>query len=172
MLSRKWLHVAAFVVLVLSATLLSGCIKIQVIDRTPSSPDRAAEPGGDRAEDHDLAVLAVDFDPPLEYEEIMAQKDRGEGLTLLVAVENMGSVAERDVAVEVELSKDGAATLFLHKQGVIDEIAPGEIKIIHFEDTEIPFSYQYLLRVHVAPVGEETRLDNNQKSYDLLIAQP
>jgi hypothetical protein len=172
MLSRRWLQVAAFVVLALSTTLLGGCIQIQVIDQTPPSPDPAAGHAGGQADEHDVAVLAVDFDPPLEYDEVMAQKDRGEGLTLLVAVENQGCTVESEVTVEVELCKDGAATPFLYKQGVIDAIAPGEIKIVHFGDTEVPFSYEYQLQVRVVPLRDERRLDNNQKSYDLLITQP
>jgi hypothetical protein len=117
-------------------------------------------------------VLAVDFDPPLKYEEIIARRDRGEGITLLVAVENNGVATEHDVPVEVELSKDGGDTLFLHKEGRIEAIAPGEIKLVHFKDTEIPFSYEYQLRVRVAAVDGETRLLDNEKTYDLLVTQP
>ena len=123
-------------------------------------------------EEHDLAVLAVDFDPPLEYEKIIARRSRGEGITLFVAIENTGLQAEQFVVVQVELSRDGTEAVFLQEEGGIEAIAPGEIKIVHFEDAEIPFSYQYLLKVYVEPVPEETRLDDNYKSYDLLITQP
>jgi hypothetical protein len=171
MLSRKC-QVAAFVVLSLVLMFLGGCVDIQVIDRTPSTPDPSSPVEGEEVDKHDLAVLAVDFDPPLEYEEIVARKDRGEGITLLVAVENTGASSEQDVGVEVELCKDQGETVFLHKQGSIEAIAPGEIKIIRFKDTEIPFSYEYLLRVQVVPVFGEARLRDNQRSYDLLITQP
>jgi hypothetical protein len=171
MLSRKW-RVATFVVLLLAVLFFSGCINIQVIDRTPSTFDLAPAVEGEEVEEHDLAVLAVDFDPPLEYEEIIARKNRGEGITLLVAIENTGASSEQDVAVEVELCKDKGKTVFLHKQGSIDTISPGEIKIVRFKDTEIPFSYEYLLRVQVVPVVGETWLRDNQRSYDLLITQP
>jgi hypothetical protein len=117
-------------------------------------------------------VLAVDFDPPLEYEEIVALRDRGEGITLLVAIENTGSTTERDVVVEVELYKGDGQTPFLHKQGEIDVIAPGEIKLVRFKDTEIPFSFTYRLTVRVLTVDGEARLGDNEKSYDLVITQP
>jgi hypothetical protein len=172
MLSQSWARIAPLVALLLAAVCLSGCIQIQIIDRTPSVLEPVTPSEQDQVEEHDLAVLAVDFDPPLEYEEIIARKNRGEGITLLVAVENTGVNTERGVTVEVELSKDKGATLFLHKQGSIETIAPGEIKIIHFKDTEIPFSYEYSLRVRVEPVTGETRTIDNQKSYDLLITQP
>ncbi|MBL7199805.1 MAG: hypothetical protein ISS56_06620 [Anaerolineae bacterium] len=171
-MSLNWLRGAPLVILSLAALLLSGCVTIEVIDRTPSMPEPATPTGEDRAQEHDLAVLAVDFDPPLEYEEIVAQKNRGEGITLLVAVENTGIHTERDVTVEVVLSSDNGMTVYLQKQGSIAAIAPGEIKIIHFEDTEIPFSYKYTLWVRAVPVLGETRLGDNQKSYDLLITQP
>jgi hypothetical protein len=114
----------------------------------------------------------VDFDPPLVYEEILARKSRGEGITLLVAVENTGTHTEQGVLVQVQLSDRNGETSFLHKQGVIEIIAPGEIKIVQFRDTDIPFSYEYELQVSVDPVVGETRLADNYKMYDLLITQP
>jgi hypothetical protein len=170
MLSQNLTRIAALVVLASAAICTGGCINVQIIDRTPSTIDLT--PSQEQEDEHNLAVLAVDFDPPLEYDEIVARKERGEGITLLVAVENTGAIAEQSVSVEVELSKDGGNTLFLHKQEIIDTIAPGEIKLVHFEDTEIPFSYEYQLRVRVEPVRAEMRLMDNEKTYDLLITQP
>ena len=170
MLSQRLRRIAMLVVLASVAVCTGGCINIQIIDRTPSTIDLI--PSQEQEGEHNLAVLAVDFDPPLEYDEIVARKERGEGITLLVAVENTGAATEQAVSVEVELSKDDGNTLFLHKQGIIDTIAPGEIKLVHFEDTEIPFSYEYQLRVRVEPVEAETRLMDNEKTYDLLITQP
>jgi hypothetical protein len=171
MLSHSWKHIATLVVLALVTICAGGCINIQIIDRTPSTIN-STPLAEEQEKEHNLAVLAVDFDPPLEYEEIVARKERGEGITLLVAVENTGAMTEQAVSVEVELSKDDGKTLFLHKQGLIDAIAPGEIKLVHFEDTEIPFSYEYRLLVRVVPVDAETCLVDNEKTYDLLITQP
>jgi hypothetical protein len=89
-----------------------------------------------------------------------------------VAVENTGLHAEQSVNVEVQLSEDGGKTICLHKEGTIQTIAPGEIKIVQFKDTDIPFSYEYLLQVSVVPVAGETQLGDNQRKYDLLITQP
>lgn len=171
MLSQKWSKVASFIALALAAISLGGCIKIEVVDRSPSTIG-VAPSSSSRVAEHDLAVLAVDFDPPLEYDEIMARKNRGEGITLLVAVENTGANAEQDIAVQVELAQDNGKTVFLRKEGRIDVIAPGEVKIVQFRDTDIPFSLAYLLKVSVTPVPGETLLGDNQKSYDLLISQP
>lgn len=168
---RRLLKVAAFVALTLATMASGGCIKIQVVDSTPGALEATPLPE-EAVEEHDLAVLAVDFDPPLVYEEIVARRNRGEGITLLVAVENAGVHTEQDVSVEVELSKDGGETAILYKEGRVDTIAPGEIKIVQFKDADIPFSYAYTLRVDVIPVAGETRLHDNQKQYDLLITQP
>ena len=170
MLSGKRMGVFAPAILVLAALALSGCIQIQVIDRTPPAPELTMVPA--KVAEHNLAVLAVDFDPPLEYEEIVAAKKRGEGITLLVAVENTGLNAEQNVVVQVELFKGPEGMQILKQEGVIEAIAPGEIKICRFKDTSIPFSNEYRLKVYVVPVAGETQLADNQKSYDLLITQP
>ena len=171
MLSRSW-HRAMGMFFVLVALFTSGCIRIQVIDRTPSiaqpTPFTQVQP----LDEHNLAVLAVDFDPPLEYEEIIASKSSGKGITLLVAIENTGSVAETDVVVEVELYKGKEDQPFLHKTSSVDGIVPGEIELVRFKDTEIPFSDRYRLKVHVVPVSGEGNVVDNVKSYDLLITQP
>jgi hypothetical protein len=114
----------------------------------------------------------VDFDPPLNYQDIVARKSRGEGITLLVAIENTGVSSEQDVVVQARLSERSRETVYLEKQGMIDSIAPGEIKIVHLRDTDIPFRFEYTLSVFVVPVVGETRLGNNSKTYDLLITQP
>lgn len=163
---------AAILFLTLASLALSGCIQIQVIDRTPPATEPPQDKNKQQVAEHDLAVLAVDFDPALEYDKLMEQKKRGEGVTLLVAVENTGANSEQNVAVEINLYKDDDKTAFLTQQGTISSVAPGEIKILHFKDNDIPFSYEYHLQVQVLPIAGETRLVDNQKNYDLLITQP
>ena len=172
MSSRKWFASAAFVALALAVVALSGCIKVEVVDRSPSVTAASPATQEEVAPEHDLAVLAVDFDPPLEYDEIVALKTRGEGITLLVAIENMGTSAEQNAVVKVALSRDNGKTVFLQKEGLIETIAPGEIKIVQFKDTEIPFSYAYQLGVQVVPVAGEVRVGDNRRRYDLLITRP
>jgi hypothetical protein len=170
--SSKRLPTLVLITLTLATIALSGCIQIQVIDRTPVAPQPTTDTAKRQIAEHDLAVLAVDFDPPLEYEKIAERQNRGEGITLLVAVENTGINTEQNINVQIKLSKDQDKTAFLEQQGTISMISPGEIKIIHFKDTDIPFSYEYHLNVQVLPVAGETRLLDNQKSYDLIITQP
>jgi hypothetical protein len=162
---------AAFLVLMV-AVISSGCVNVEVIDRSPSALNGMPALGQETTEEHNLAVLAVDFDPPLNYEEILACKSRGEGITLLVAVENTGVSTERNVLVQARLSELSGEAVYVEKQGTIEAIAPGEIKIVHLRDTDIPFSFEYTLSVSVSPVVGETRIDDNFKAYDLLITQP
>ena len=170
--SYKRLPTMILVTLILATIALSGCIQIQIIDRTPVVLQPTVDVPKHQVAEHDLAVLAVDFDPSLEYDKIIERKKQGEGITLLVAVENTGINTEHNVNVQIKLSKEQDKTAFLEQLGTIQAIAPGEIKIIHFKDTDIPFSYEYHLSVQVQPVVGETRLLDNQKSYDLLITQP
>jgi len=171
MLSRRWRQTAALILLALAAMWTSGCASIQVIDRTPSTVQPTPSPYVQDANEHNLAVLAVDFDPPLEYDEILAARNRGEGITLLVAVENTGLATERSVVVEVELLMGESGELILNQEASLDAIAPGEIKLVRFKDTEIPFSYTYQLKVRVLPVEGESRLADNVKSYDLVVSR-
>jgi hypothetical protein len=172
MLSRISRHIAVAVLLSAAAMWIGGCATIQIIDRTPSNVQPTPSPQAQDTDEHNLAVLAVDFDPPLEYEEILAARNRGEGITLLVAVENTGTVTERDVWVEAELSRGEGGELILQQQGKVEAIAPGEIRLVRFKDTDIPFSYRYQLKVRVLPVEGETRLADNLKSYDLVVTRP
>jgi hypothetical protein len=162
---------AAFFVLLVAVVMSSGCVNVEVIDRSPSALNSMPFSEQEMADEHDLAVLAVDFDPPLNYEEILACKSRGEGITLLVAVENTGVNTERNVLVQARLSERSGETVYVEKQGTIETIAPGEIKIVHLRDTDIPFSFEYTLSVSVAPAVGETRTDDNFKTYDLFITQ-
>lgn len=172
MSSPKKLFTPALVILTLATIALSGCIQIQIVDRTPVVPQPTTDASKRQIAEHDLAALAVDFDPPLEYDKIIEYKSRGEGITMLVAVENTGASTEQNINVQIKLSKDQEKTAFLEQLGTIPAISPGEIKIIHFKNADIPFSYEYHLDVYVLPVAGESRLVDNQKSYDLLITQP
>ncbi len=150
---------------------LSGCVKISVVDRTSTTTLPPVEAKvGSNVDEHDLAVLAIDFDPPLEYEQIMAAK---EGITLLVAVENSGDSSENNVTIQAELSTDDGQIVILEDENLIPNIAPGEITIVRFKSLgDIPYRNAYRLKVWIEPVSGEARITNNQKSYDLYVTQP
>ena len=116
------------------------------------------------------AVPGFDFDPPLEYKQIIV---RGEQATLLVAVENIGLQTESDVKVKARLSAYDDDTPILEKTCRIDTIAPGQIKIARFKDIpRIPYRPVYRLQVWVLPAPGEVGMANNQRSYDLFVNMP
>jgi len=156
------------VTMVLASLSLAGCAGVEIVDRAPASLDTLSlSKTRTLTDEHDLAVLAIDFDPSLDYEQILA---RGEQATLLAAVENMGVKTEIEVIVKVRLSTFEGDTLILEKTCYIDAIAPGQIKIARFKGiSNVPYRLAYRLKVWVLPTPGETNTANNQKSYDLHI---
>ena len=59
--------IAGVLILILAA--LTGCGDVEVLDATPvvHTPDAFTSPLSGESEEHNLAVLAVDFDPPLDH---------------------------------------------------------------------------------------------------------
>ena len=159
------------VIMVLTPLSLAGCAEVKIVDRAPGSLDTLSlSKVRTLVDEHDLAVLAIDFDPPLEYEQIMV---KGEQATLLVAVENIGFQTATGVKVKARLSAYEDDTPILEKTCHIDTIAPGQIKIARFKDiSRIPYRQAYRLQVWVLPVFGEVGMANNQKSYDLYITMP
>jgi hypothetical protein len=159
------------VVLMLASLSLAGCAEVEIVDRAPVSLDTLSlSKVRTPVDEHDLAVLAIDFDPPLEYEQIVV---KGEQATLLVAVENIGLQTATDVEVKARLSAYEDDTPILERTSHLDTIAPGQIKIAHFKDmSRIPYRPAYRLKVWVLPVPGEIGTANNQKSYDLHITMP
>jgi hypothetical protein len=153
-------------IMMLASLSLAGCNGVEIVDRAPVPLDtlslsKASPP----PDEHDVAVLAIEFDPALEYEQIMA---KGEQATLLVAVENIGLQTEAEIKVKAQLSTYEDDTPILEKTCYIDTIAPGQIKIARFKGiSHIPYRRDYRLKVWILPVPGEISIANNQRSYDL-----
>jgi len=156
-------------IVMLASLSLAGCAGVEIVDRAPVSLDTLSlTENTTPVDEHDVAVLAIDFDPSLEYEQILA---KGEQATLLVAVENIGLQTEADVTVKARLSTYEDNTLILEKTCYIDTIAPGQIKIARFKGiSRIPYQSAYRLKVWILPVPGEIGMANNQRSYDLHIS--
>lgn len=155
-------------IMMLASLSLAGCSGVEIVDRAPVSLDTPSPSKVRRPMDeHDVAVLAIEFDPSLEYEQIIV---RGEQATLLVAVENIGLQTEAEVEVKARLSTYEDDNPILEKTCYIDTIAPGQIKIARFKGiSHIPRQRDYRLKVWIAPVPGEISTANNQRSYDLHI---
>ena len=165
--NRMWLLL--WVVIALVGVSLSACAEVEVIDSTTvvGTPDAFASPLSEEAPVHNLAVLAVDFDPPLDYEQLILQR---QSVVLLVAVENTGTSTERDVTVRARLSTPEDADLVLSQGASLATIAPGEIQVVRFGRLgHIPYHQTYHLEVVVDAVAGESNLSDNLRAYDVQI---
>ncbi len=157
--------------LFMALVTLTGCVEVQEVDTTAtvSTPDAFASPLSE-VKYHNLAVLTVDFDPPLDYKQLILHR---QSVTLLVAVENTGIHTQRDVTVRAELSTPEDSELLLTQGASVESIAPGEIQIVRFASLgEIPYHQIYHLEVIVDPVDGEGDLSDNLKAFDIQIHQP
>ena len=158
------------VVAVLALIALTGCARVEIVDSTvvstpDFSPDQVATGDGT----HNLAVIAVDFDPPLNYQQMIIQR---RSVSLLVAVENSGNSEEKDVTVLVQLTTPDDAELFQTRGASLASIAPGEVRVVRFAHLgEIPYHQIYHLEVMVEPVDGESDYADNLRAFDLQVHQ-
>ena len=169
--NRKWLlpWITSALIVVLFA--LSACAEVQVVDSTSAvgTPDTFTSPLSEGDKEHNLAILAVDFDPPLDYRQLIIRR---QSVALLVAVENTGTSTERDVTVRARLSTPEDADLLLTQGASVAAIAPGEIQVVRFGRLgQIPYHQTYHLEVVVDPVDDESKLGDNFKAYDIQVRQ-
>ncbi|MDH7487903.1 MAG: hypothetical protein QHH80_00125 [Anaerolineae bacterium] len=153
----------------LSALLLvflTGCTKFQIETRQLDVFTTTVQDVSARPPEHDIAVLAIDFDPPLDT---IRSLDDLKAVSLLVAVENTGLVSERNVVVRAELRLDNREpSPALVRTATVEQLAPGEVKVIRMQGlSEIPIRSEYWLRVRATPVLGETDITDNQRIYRL-----
>ena len=105
MLSRHWQHVAVLVVLAVTAMWASGCARVQIIDRTPSTVEPTPQAHGQDMDDHNLAVLAVDFEE-IDISEFIDDLTPGDNLLAIHGLN--ASATSSDMLISAEL--DGVIT--------------------------------------------------------------
>ncbi len=167
--NSKWTVLWIVAMLLTSLVTLAGCAEVEVRDTTPvaGTPDAFTSPILVDKGEHNLAVLAVDFDPPLDYQQLIIRR---QAVTLLVAIENTGSRKEQDVTVQAQLSTLEDPDLLLMQEANVASIAPGEVQVVRFERLgRIPYHQTYHLEVAVDPVDGESVLGDNQKAFDIEI---
>jgi hypothetical protein len=171
--SRKgrWKLPGGALALVLVLFVLVGCADVQVVDTTPAAlvPQTLTSPLPEASGKPNLAVLALDFDPALNYRQLIVRR---QSVALLVVIENTGSSTERNVWVRAQLSSPEDPDFLLSREAGVSSIAPGEIQIVRFSRLgEIPFHRSYRLEVMVDPVEGEQDLGDNRKAFDIQIHQ-
>jgi hypothetical protein len=161
---------ALLLALLLASPLVAGCVQVQVTDedRVTVTPTPYGELTSPR-EIRDLAILGIEFNPPLKFEEVIAAGK----VTLLVAVENRGLTVENDVTVEARLVGAAETDVLVHRSDRIDALAPGEVKLVRFDNMAlVPYRPAYVLTVAVSAAPGEVRLADNQRSYRLQVSVP
>ena len=108
-----------------------------------------------------------DFDPALDYQQLILRK---QSIALLVVIENAGTVTERDLVVEAQLTTPEDEDLILTGQAAVASIAPGEIQIVQFDPlTKIPYHATFNLEVSIVPVQGESDITNNYRAFEIQI---
>lgn len=156
-------------VLIWFSLALYGCVEVDVLDTTPevATPQPISSEAPPADGERNLAVLAVEFDPALDYRNLMILREQ---VTLLVAVENTGSRTERQVTVAAKLTSPEDPDLLLDQQAVVESIAPGEVQVVRFPRLEpIPTHWHYRLEVAVEALDGERSLGDNRKAFDIQI---
>ena len=116
---------------------------------------------------HDLAIVAVDFDPPLDLAQILSSG----GVTLIVAVENRGRYAESNVPLTAQLLDPSDDMRGLtHETVYLNRLEPGTLRVVRFTQvSDLPVREHYQLVVSLAPVPGETLTDDNSRGYDIAV---
>ncbi|NLS75849.1 MAG: hypothetical protein GXY76_01175 [Chloroflexi bacterium] len=166
MTNRKYLLACTLALLLLASV---GCVQVSEIVGEPATDKRAAALAGlVMGEEHDLSILAVEFDPPLNSLKSLPKDGQ---VTLRVAVENRGYRKEADIKVTAKLSGDEAKDSVQQEQKV-ESLAPGAIEIVQFSSLiPSPQGSHYRLEIGLAAVAGEKQLTNNNKSYDIRITE-
>ncbi len=158
------------VVAVVALIALTGCARVEIVDSAVvSTPDFFSNRPAAGDGTHNLAVIAVDFDPPLNYQQLIIQR---RSVSLLAAVENSGNSAEQDVTVWVQLTTPDDPELFQTRGASMTSIAPGEVRVVRFAHLgEIPYHQTYHLEVMVEPVNGESDYTDNLRAFDIRVHQ-
>ncbi len=118
---------------------------------------------------HAVAIMGVDFDPSLNYSEITSVG----GVTLLVAIKNLGLATEPKVEVRARLLDPldpARPVVLLNEEIAVRALAPDEVRVVRFSQVgDLPLRQLYQLEVELDPVPGERDLTDNARSYDILV---
>jgi len=147
------------------ALLLAACApSLEVVPNPKASPAPAFTV---TPQQHDLAIVAVDFDPHLDF----AQMRNNGGVTLLVAVENRGQSAEANVRIAAHLQDPNDQMRELSSEAMmLGQLNAGALRVVRFTQvSDLPVRERYRLVVSVEAVAGESDIANNSRSYDIVI---
>lgn len=149
--------------------LLAACRLVDASSDGQRSVDGVVSPPialGAPAFGPDVAVSAVDFEPPLRPNSKVSSND----ISLLVAIENKGDRRERDIQVVAQIL--GTEEEFLYSDTrTVDSLAAGEGRVVQFGRLSgLPLRPSYTVKVWTIPVQGEERLGNNEKTFQVPVS--
>jgi hypothetical protein len=148
---------------VISVTLLGCTPSIEVVQPVSPLPPPTVAP-----DERALAIVGVDFDPPLEGGQILSSG----GVTLLVAVENRGQQVEPAARVTARLYDPASASSvdLVSETITARSLQPDEVRVVRFTQVNnLPVRSKYKLAIEVAPVPGERERDDNVRIYDIIV---
>lgn len=153
----------------IAALTLTACQPLIEVVQPPPAAAPVSPPATVAPDERGVAIMGVDFDPPLDAAQIMSNG----GVTLLVAIENEGQVTEPLVRVSARLSdlREGSATNELVSETItVRSLAPDEVRVVRFTQvTELPLRSHYKLTVEAVPIAGERDRDNNVRTYEIIV---
>ncbi len=149
---------------VLLIIISSGCVHVEIVDR---ESDDLGDTHPSPPLQHNLIARDISFDPPLDE---IGRPALRQGVILYVTVENDGLETEEDVRVHVSLTVAGDESPLVLQEGSISSIAPGDSAQAAFELHELVDQHpHYILQVSVDSCEGESRLSDNQRTFDLYV---
>ena len=152
--------------LLLALLILPGCTSaIEVLQLATATPCAIATV---TPQEHALAILAIDFDPPLDYNQVLSNGS----VTLLVAIENQGLSLESNVRVTARLldpADSSRSSDLLDETVTLKTLPAGTLRVVRFTPvSRLPLRNKYQLVVQLEPVAGEADTSDNFRSYDIL----
>lgn len=155
---------SSLIVLGVASVILLGCQPfIEVVQPGSPLPPPTVAP-----DERGMAIMGVDFDPPLEGGQLLTSP----GVTLLVALENQGRQSEPVAQVTARLydPDDTFGADLANETITVRSLAPGELRVVRFTQVrDLPVRQRYKLAVEVSPVPGEQERDDNVRVYDIIV---
>ncbi len=130
---------------------LTGCeLSVEEPQGTGGAGERAAlSTASAPLPQYDVAISAIDFDPPLRRETLLTSQGP---VKLVAAVENRGTMQLSKLVVEARVTNQ-RGDFSAQDQVQVDKLSPGETKVVEFEGvgpvTNLPRSPSFRIKVAV-----------------------
>jgi hypothetical protein len=162
------------VLLAAALLALSGCVSGVSVSTHPSLAPPAVATA--TPEQHNLMVIGVDFDPSLDYEQIVANG----GISLMAAIQNDGLEDETGVRVTARLIDPEAGAgqgELLNETVTLASVSAGKLAVARFPQVSmLPLRRRsprgggrYRLEVQIEAARDERNLADNFRAFDIRV---